>query len=137
PLSYNHTPFIIFSPKYLQTKSFKKFGGQIDVFPTLMSILNISYINNTMGIDLITETRPFIYFSADDKIGCINDEFFFIYETNGSEALYKYKQNDITNYRNQYKNLVDEMKKYTFSMLQTTQWLIKNKKTGKEKYLQK
>ena len=32
-------------------------GSQIDVFPTLMGILNQDFINNTLGIDLMNEDR--------------------------------------------------------------------------------
>jgi phosphoglycerol transferase MdoB-like AlkP superfamily enzyme len=130
PLSYLHTPLIIYAPKILKPKYFESFGGQIDIFPTVMGILNLSFINNTLGIDLVKEERPYIYFSADDRIGCLSKEFFYVYRTNGIESLYRYKTNETKNYLTEYSFTVDSMRTYAFSMLQASQWLIKNGKTG-------
>ncbi len=130
PLSYNHIPFIIYAPEIIkEPKSINNFGGQIDVFPTVMGLLGINYINNSAGIDLIKENRPYMYFSADDKIGCVSDSLFYIYRTNGSKSLYKYKNQDTKNYLSDYKNIAKEMKDYSFSNLQASQWMISNKKT--------
>lgn len=53
PLSYFHAPLIIFAPQILpQARRFDEFAGQIDIFPTLMGMLNVGYVNNTLGIDL-------------------------------------------------------------------------------------
>ncbi len=130
PLTYNHIPFIIYAPEIIkEAKSIENFGGQIDVYPTVMGLLGITYINNTAGIDLLKEKRPYMYFSADDKIGCVSDSLFYIYRTNGSESFYKYKNQDTKNYLSDYKNTVKEMKDYSFSNLQASQWMINNKKT--------
>ncbi|MFZ4398430.1 MAG: LTA synthase family protein [Bacteroidales bacterium] len=132
PVSYNHIPLIIYAPKLLKSaQTIKNQGGQIDVFPTIMGLLGFPYINNTSGIDLLNESRPFMYFSADDKIGCTNDTFFYVYRTNGKESLYKYKKQDTEDYILQNKTLADSMRTYSFSMLQASQWMIINKKTGK------
>ncbi len=53
PLDYHHTPLVFYAPGILKdARSFDCIGGQIDVFPTIMGILNQPYINNTLGIDL-------------------------------------------------------------------------------------
>ena len=129
PLSFHHIPLIIYAP-YLfpEPKSFPQLGLQIDIYPTLMGLLNRSYVNNSMGIDLLREQRPFAYFSADDKLGCLNNDYFFVQRNSGVETLYKYKNGDTKNYLEQNKSLVDSMKTYTYSMLQATQWMISNKK---------
>ena len=70
PLNYHHSPLIILSPNILEeSKTYSQIGGQIDVFPTIMGLLNFTYLNNTFGMDLLKAKRPFIYFSADDKYG--------------------------------------------------------------------
>lgn len=133
PLSYNHIPFIIYSPEIIKSpKSIDTPCGQIDIFPTLMGILGIKYINNTAGVDVFNEPRPFMYFCADDKIGCIDNQYFYLYRVvNNTESLYKWKDNDTKDYINELKAKSDSMKKYSFSMLQASQWMINNKKTGK------
>jgi phosphoglycerol transferase MdoB-like AlkP superfamily enzyme len=131
PLAYHHDPLLIYSPKHLKPALSSCIGGQIDIFPTIMGLLNIKYVNNTMGIDLINESRPYIYFSADDRIGCVDKEFFYIYHVeDGSEGIYRYHTLDKNNYISQYRANADSMKNYAFSMMQASQWMISNKKTG-------
>jgi len=134
PLCYNHIPFIIYAPDLItKEESFQQVGGQMDIFPTLMGLLNISYVNNTFGIDLRKEKRPYIYFSADDKIGCLNNDWYWEYHTDGSQSLYKYQNYDSKDYLSANKIKADSMKTYVFSMLQCAQWMIKHGKTGEEK----
>lgn len=132
PLSFFHTPFIIYAPAIItQPKTFSKIGSQMDVFPTLMGVLNIPYTNNTLGIDLVSESRPFTVFTADDKIGCLDHEFFLVIRKNRIESLYKYTTRDTTNYLQKYPDLVAWMKEYSFSMFQTTEWMIKYNLVGR------
>lgn len=131
PLSLNHIPLIIFSPD----TSFKKEiisspGIQCDVYPTLMHLLGMSYENNTMGIDLLSQKRPYAYFSQDNRLCVINDEYYFVADKYGSEYLYKYNSGSNENYNAAYPSLTDSMKNYAYSFLQTTQWMIENKKTS-------
>lgn len=129
PLNYNHSPLIIYSPKIIkEPKAYSQIGGQIDLFPTVMGLLNFSYINNTFGIDLLSEQRPYIFFSADDKYGVLNDSLFFIVNNQGKESLFKYRNTDENNYINQHKSAALEMKQYAFANLQAAQYMIKNNK---------
>ena len=75
PLSRNHIPLIIYSPLLEDMpKIFNQAATQIDVFPTVRGLLNIPYENNSLGIDLLKEQRPYAVFSTDDKLGCISNE---------------------------------------------------------------
>lgn len=131
PLSYFHTPLIFYSPYLIkEPRVFPAIGGQIDVFPTLMGILNIPYVNNTLGIDLLKESRPYIYFCGDDKIGCLDDEYFLVIRDDGGESLYAYKKGDTKNYLAEKEPLARSMKDYFFSMMQATQWLTGNRLVG-------
>ena len=135
PLSYHHSPLIIHSPELIpQPETFDCLGGQMDIFPTLMGLMNIAYENNTMGIDLLKEKRPFIYFTADDKIGCLDKEYFFLRKNDGSESLYHYQNASTENILEKYEAKADSMKNYAYSMLQTTQWMISNEKFGKPEF---
>ena len=131
PLNLNHTPFIIFSPRLIKEgRRFTCLGGQIDVFPTIMGLLKYPYVNNTLGIDLLNEKekRPYIYFSADDKYGVLDDEYYLIVREERNPGLYKYKTGDPRDYLSRYPQKVEIMKAYAESMFQTMQWLIDNHK---------
>lgn len=126
-LSYFHSPMIFYSPALIKPAAYNDVGLQIDLFPTLMGFARLSYVNNTFGIDLTREKRPFSYFSADDKLGCINPEYYLVIRKDNNESLYKYRSKDVTNYLNENKNLADSMRVYVYSMLQTTNWMIEHK----------
>lgn len=130
PYSLNHIPCIIYSPLLIDApKVFSQPGGQIDVLPTICGLLRFSYINNTMGVDLLSQNRPYMYFSSDDKVGVADTTSFYIWHTDGREAMYGFnnRQHDILSLQ---RSKADSMKKYAFSMLQTTEWLLQNNKTG-------
>ena len=130
PLNYNHIPLIIYAPKMIpEGEIFDCLGGQIDVFPTIMHLLSLPYTNNTMGIDLLSEQRPFIYFSSDQKYGVVSDSLFLIVSKNNDvEGLFRYRANDTTNYFNAYKTVADEMKKYATAHFQISQFIVSQQK---------
>jgi phosphoglycerol transferase MdoB-like AlkP superfamily enzyme len=129
PLNYHHSPLIIYSPSIIeQPIVVSHVGGQIDVFPTIMGILNFSYINNTLGIDLLREQRPYIYFSADDKYGVLSDSLLLIVNNQGKESLFRYKENDEKNRIVENQAVANEMKQYAASNMQTAQSIVKKNK---------
>ena len=137
-LSYNHSPMIFYAPYLIKPSDSKKPGLQIDLFPTLMGFVKLPYINNTLGVDLMKEGRPYAYFCTDNKIGCIAGDFFLVVRQDGPTSLYKFKQKDVSNYYDQNEALAIEMKKYVESMIQTSYWMgehnllpLPNKKENK------
>lgn len=131
PLSYNHIPLIIHSALFDDApKVFDNLGGQIDVTPTLLGLLDYSFDNNTLGIDIIKQKRPYIFFTSDDMMGCINSKHFYVYNpVTKNEGLYDYRNKNIINERNSYISLADSMRNYSTSMLITTDYLLKNNLT--------
>lgn len=116
PLSYNHSPLIFYSPSHLKAKKVDNIGLQIDIPAMICSYLGIEN-NKTLGIDFDIHPRKYGYFSADDKLGVIDEEFYYIWNRNGTEYLYKYRNNDKTNYLKQYPEKAKDMQRYAFSML--------------------
>lgn len=130
PLARNHIPIIIYSPgKQIPNSVNESFVGQIDVFPTLMGLLKLNYINNTMGNDAIAHPRSMMYFSADDKMACISSKYLYVYRFDGKESLYQYSNNDLADYFSDHTDAAKSLKAYVFSQTQTTSWMISNNKT--------
>ncbi len=130
-LPYHHIPLIVHMPGKLQKSvTMDGLGGQIDLYPTILGLLQLSFVNNTLGIDLFRESREEIFFSADDKLGCINDSLFWVGRPNGGESLYRYKEKDRTDWLKKYPAETKQLKTYAESMLQATQWLIDQKLVG-------
>jgi phosphoglycerol transferase MdoB-like AlkP superfamily enzyme len=133
PITYNHCPLIFFAPGLkLPPKTYDCMASQMDIFPTVMDLLSQSYTNNTMGIDLLKEKRPFAFFTADDKIGCTDKEYFFVHRNNGAESMYRYKNLETTDVLSQNKAKADSMRAYAYSMLQTAQWIVEKEKFCKK-----
>ncbi|MGE5343292.1 MAG: LTA synthase family protein [Candidatus Omnitrophota bacterium] len=127
PLNFHHTPFIVYAPYLLkESRRFDCIGGQIDVFPTVMGLLNIPYVNNTFGIDLLKEKRPYIFFSEDDKYGALGDSFYLIVGEDGRSRLYKYRNKDLQDCALENKPEAERMRTYAESMFQTAQWIVGN-----------
>ncbi|MBT5732340.1 MAG: sulfatase-like hydrolase/transferase [Lentimicrobiaceae bacterium] len=124
PLSYFHTPFIIYAPKIITSNIvYDDMGSQIDIFPTLMGIIKQPYVNNTLGIDLLREKRKYVIINNDSKIGILDTSYFCIV---GKENinLYKYKNQDKTDYFSQEVDKAKEMKEYGQSLMQTYQDML-------------
>lgn len=133
PLSYHHCPLIIFDPEKETKKWDEKIGLQLDAFPTLLDYLNFNYENNTLGESLTRRSRPFAYFTADNKIGVLDAEHFYIRKTDGSQALYEYKSKSLDDVKDQFPQKVKVMEAYAFSMLQSSHEMIKSYKVDKPK----
>lgn len=127
-LSYNQIPMFIYSPMFKDMpKRFSQFGGQIDVFPTIMGLLGESYTNNSLGIDLFREKRPYIYFVSNTHLGCIDDKHLYIYNPQDKkEGLYDYRNLKTDNIISDKKAEADSMRQYSFSMMITADYLKNN-----------
>lgn len=130
PLSYFHIPLIFYMPNNIKPSVNESLASQMDVFPTIMGMLNIPYVNNSFGIDLQKETRPFTLLMSDDKYAVLNEEWLFINYPKGNQiGLYKYAEKDKTNYYHDYPELAGKMQDYAESNLQLSEYLLEKKET--------
>ncbi len=131
PLSFHHSPLIIYGPGLVrEPRTISSMSMQADVFPTLMGLLQLPYVNNTFGVDLLHEKRPYAYFTHDDKLGCLDEKHYLIVDKQGKRSLYPYTNTDASDCLNEKSALADSMQIYSMSMLQTAQWMLLNKKAG-------
>lgn len=136
-LAYHHIPMFFYCPNHIQPSTSDQLALQIDLAPTLLSLLTPQYRNNTLGINLFRQQRPYAYFSADDRIGVLDGEYFYLYRANEKHAsLYHYQDNDPTDYlstnsprQDELLQRADSMKRYAFSMIQYSQYLLQQNKT--------
>ena len=128
-LEYHHTPLIFYAPDLLpESRIFNGIGGQIDVYPTIMGILNQPWINNTQGIDLIKDSRPYIMVNSITNYGVIGKEFFLIAKADGSSKLYKYRNKSMRDYSKQFPDIKQQMDEYARCNLQVFQYINDNRR---------
>lgn len=129
-LNYNHVPLIFYAPKLLkQNQVFSEMAGQIDVFPSIMGLLGLPFENNTLGVNLFEQDRPYIYFNIDDKYAVIDNDWLMIVKRDGQKGLYKYRSKDTKNYVEEESARSKEMKKYAESNIQAYQYVLTTNRT--------
>lgn len=123
PESYNHIPLIIFGPG-VQNKRVDKLANQVDIMPTLMSILGISYQYDGFGIDQTKDERPLVFYSADNQIVARTANRCYIYEPKTNRAFcYNIKGNQLQQAK--FTAEFEPLKQYVFAMIQTAQFMLK------------
>lgn len=131
PLSYHHIPLIIYAPELITPQTNPDFALQMDVFPTVMGLLNYQYTNKTLGINLLKDKpRPYAFFSSEKMIGVVDSSHYYIWRKGANESLHAYKSNSTENILNANKPKTEVMKKYAFSWMQVTDHLFAKQKTG-------
>lgn len=78
PLSYNHIPLIIFYPGIKAEKD-DCWATQMDVQPTVLSMLGIRNYERNYGFNLKDHRRPCVFYTADDVMGARSGECLYIY----------------------------------------------------------
>jgi phosphoglycerol transferase MdoB-like AlkP superfamily enzyme len=127
PLSFNHIPCIIHQPKLFKADTISSPCYQPDIPATVMGIIGANYTNQTFGINILKEQHPYVVFSADDKIGCVDNNGYYYYKTlaNGETYLRKYKNLDPVNYKTPLKQKADNMEKNMMQIYESANYFIR------------
>ena len=124
PESYNHIPLMFFG-KGIAPELRTDFCGQVDVAPTLLHLLGIDYVQNNLGVDLLREKRPCIFYTADDWVAARDSLHLYIYnpETNIERCFHT---DSLCRPGQPSDSAFVRLKSYAFSMLQTAEYLVKH-----------
>lgn len=129
PLSYNHIPCIIHQTQLLKADTVSSPCYQPDITATVMDLLNKSYTNETFGTSVFKTKRPFVFFSADDKYGCVDSSgnyFYYLLQTKTS-YFRRYKNLDPFNYIKDKRVESDSLALGCKSILESTRYLVRKK----------
>lgn len=125
-LSYNHVPLLFYAPGRLTPCLRETMAQQIDIAPTILGMLGLDSGEQMLGLDLTLRDRRYAYFTADDKVGVVDGEWFYIYwvKQDGRESLYRYKEHNTDSFLEQEAGRAEEMRRYAFGMLQMGQQML-------------
>lgn len=127
PESYNHIPLLIFG-KGVPEGRIDKLAQQIDVMPTLLSLLGISYQYDGFGIDQTKQERPLVFYSADNQIVARSKNLCYIYNPKMNRSFcYATASNGSLN-PIPWSARFEPLRRYVFSMIQTAQFMINKEK---------
>jgi len=133
-LTWEHTPFLIYSPALLQPHRYSFPASQIDIMPTVAHLCNISFTNTAMGRNLLDERtladsgkNNIIFIMDQNRIGVIHKNLYYSYGLNKSapQQIMSIVNNDKVNASdsmlNYYRTLTDDF-------FQTANYLLFNNK---------
>lgn len=130
PLNYFHSPLIFYMPSRILPKKEHKMASQVDVFPTIMGLIGQDYVNSTLGINLLKESRPYAIMNANSLVGIIDSTDLCLMKDNGDKIeFYHHLEGDKTDLYQQNKDKADAMAEYAKVMMQTHQYLIETQQT--------
>ena len=67
-------PFIVYAPKWVKAEESKKLACQLDVAPTLLGLLNFSYVSRFYGQDLMKDRPGLAVVGDHEKLGIVTEE---------------------------------------------------------------
>ena len=112
PESYNHIPLYIFGNN-IQPQEYEGLGTQVDIMPTLLSLLGMGYDYDGFGINLLQQQRDMVFYTADDQIVGRDNHGYYIFKP-ATEQKFYYGKNPKSQ---------EVLHRYAASMIQTAEYL--------------
>ena len=126
PESYNHIPLIIFGPGVPQMQ-YDGLGTQVDVMPTLLGLMGVSYSYEGFGMDLLRTRRPMVFYSADNQIVARDRHRCFIYNPSMRQSFcYDVAEDGTIREAHDTQRFAD-LKTYVFSNIQTAEYIERHR----------
>ncbi len=120
PQCLNHIPLMIFAPG-MTPRQVDSWCMQMDVQPTLLSLLGITAVQKNFGQNVLEHPRSLAYYTADNVIGARTDGRLYIYEpATQSEWFYRTDEKGVSR-QNKTDGTFLQLKQTLFASLQTAQ----------------
>ena len=123
PVSYNHIPLLIFGPD-VKPQLYDGLAQQVDIVPTVLGLLGLSYDYDGFGVDLLKTRRQMVFYSADNQVVARDYQRCFVYNPSMQKAFcydaqpgWKLRESHDT-------KAFTPLRKYVFAMEQTAQFML-------------
>ena len=137
-ITSQHVPLLFYSPSLLPAARINNTCSQIDILPTVASILKMPYRNTTLGRNLFDTSqnasipffnKAFLFDPEERKIGLMTDEYFYIKSMiTGKENLVSSKSNEalpLIPSKQQDKKMIENL---TNAYYETAKYMLLNNK---------
>lgn len=131
PLAYHHVPLVIHAPAFIAPGTLPGYGTQVDLPATILGLLRIAHVDNTLGTDLTAGGHDAAFFCSDHRICAINDQGYRIRDRE-VVRLYDPRSRSTADIRAQRPTLSDSLGRYAEGMVQAAQALIARRLAGTE-----
>ncbi|HEX4877609.1 MAG TPA: LTA synthase family protein, partial [Chitinophagaceae bacterium] len=132
-LTDEHVPLLFYAPDLLAPDWRTEVVSQVDVLPTIAGLLHQSYINTTLGRDLLDPEKKNNYAFITNTaggIGMVTDDFYFTRNINfPDEQLVPMHKNALQKYSvSQLDSVKKELSIFTTAYFESAKYLLMNNK---------
>jgi phosphoglycerol transferase MdoB-like AlkP superfamily enzyme len=121
-------PLIVYAPEIVKSQTISKLSSQIDIFPTLFSLMNWSYKSMFYGADILSKDfseRAFI--GNYQKLGLLKNGYLFVLTPDKKIHKYKILKQTLNSVKyEEMKDISDEEIRETISYYQSATYFFKN-----------
>lgn len=131
-LTDEHVPLLFYAPQLLNPQQHAEVVSQIDILPTIAGMLHESYVNTTLGRDLLDPGKKNNYAfitNTADVIGMVTDNFYYTRNINSNEeqlSYMKFGQSPFT--KPQQDSVQKRLADFTSAYFETAKYLLMNNK---------
>ena len=130
-LTDEHVPLLFYAPELLQPAKHSEVVSQIDVLPTIAGLLHQSYVNTTLGRDLLDPYKKnnFAFITnTTGGIGMLTDDFYFTNNMEFSNEQLSPMRDGISLTPKQEDSVKKKLSLFTNAFFETAKYLIMNNK---------
>lgn len=129
-LTDEHVPLLFYAPQLLTPERRTEVVSQVDVLPTIAGMLHQSYINTTLGRDLLDPGKKNNYAfitNTADVIGMVTDDFYYTRNINSGEEQLRPLQNGPSRFTyGQQDSVRRKLASVTDAYFETAKYLLMN-----------
>jgi phosphoglycerol transferase MdoB-like AlkP superfamily enzyme len=130
-LTDEHVPLLFYGPQLLQPEKRTEVVSQIDILPTIAGLVHMSYVNTTLGRDLLDPAKKNNYaFTTNTAggIGMVTDDFYFTRNINFPDEQLNPLHAGITLSKAQEDSVKRRLSAFTNAFFESAKYLIMNNK---------
>ena len=132
-LSDEHVPLLFYAPELLTPQTKHEVVSQIDILPTLAGMVHQSYINTTLGRDLLNAKNKmdaaFIIHHDEGNIGVVTNDYYFVKNLRiNKESLMPINSNTLSLDSKQQDSVKKNLSQLTSAIYETAKWMLVNNK---------
>ena len=134
PLYRYKIPLIIYAPQLIQAQNITKVSSQIDIAPTLFSVMHWSYKSKFYGKDILSDSfKPRALIGTYQKLGLYQDNKLTILLPNETEKEYQVKELGLYDTKYEEVSIDKEDLEDTITYYQSASYFYKNRLDRYEK----
>jgi phosphoglycerol transferase MdoB-like AlkP superfamily enzyme len=130
-LTDEHVPLLFYAPELLQPQKRSEVVSQIDILPTVAGMLQQSYVNTTLGRDLLDPSKKNNYAfitNTAGAIGMVTDDFYFARNINFPDEQLVPMHAGLQLSKQQEDSVKERLSVFTNAFFETAKYMIMNNK---------